>query len=220
MSGVIDTLLVLLLLTNLLVLGTSGLPSAIRIVAAQGVLLGCLALASAASEVGAPLHHWGMGLAGIGLKGLLFPWLMSRAVREVDVRREVEPLVGFVTSVLFGVAALVVSLWVASRLPVPHELESPLLVPAAFTTLLSGLFVIVSRRKALTQVLGYLVLENGVYALGVALIGAEPLIVELGVLLDLLVAVFVFGITIHHINRTFEREDDADVLATLRETAP
>lgn len=220
MSALIDTLLVLLLLTNLLVLGTSGLPSAIRIVAAQGVLLGCLALVGAAAEEGAPLHHWGMGLAGIGLKGLLFPWLMSRAVREVDVRREVEPLVGFVSSVLFGVAALVVSLWVASRLPVPHELESPLLVPAAFTTLLSGLFVIVSRRKALTQVLGYLVLENGVYALGVALIGAEPLIVELGVLLDLLVAVFVFGITIHHINRTFEREDDADVLATLRETAP
>lgn len=219
MNGLVDLLLVMVLLTDLLVLGTSGLPTAIRIVATQGVLLGLLALVGAAADAGAPLHHWGMGLMGIAIKGVVFPLLMQRALREANVRREVEPLVGFSSSLLFGVGALVVALWVSSRLPVPHELRSPLLVPTAFTTLLVGLFVIVSRRKAFTQVLGYLVLENGVYAFGVALIGAEPLVVELGVLLDLLVAVFVFGITIFAINRAFE-SDDAELLATLKEPAP
>ena len=67
--------------------------------------------------------------------------------------------------------------------------------------------LIVSRRKALTQVLGYLVMENGIYAFGVGLVPGTPVLVELGILLDVLVAVFVMGITIFHINREFEHLD-------------
>jgi hydrogenase-4 component E len=84
---------------------------------------------------------------------------------------------------------------------------SPLIVPVALFTSLIGLFVIISRKKALTQVLGYLVLENGIYAFGVGLVHNAPLVVELGVLLDVFVAVFVMGIAIFHINRQFDHID-------------
>jgi hydrogenase-4 component E len=83
-------------------------------------------------------------------------------------------------------------------------------------TILTGLFVICSRRKALTQVLGYLVMENGVCVFGSALAVEAPLPVELGVLLDVSVAVFVMGIVIFHINREFDHID-TDRLSILRD---
>ena len=94
--------------------------------------------------------------------------------------------------------------------------HAPCWCPAALFTILVGLFLIVSRRKALNQVLGYLVLENGIYAFGVAPGAASvPLLVELGVLLDVFVAVFVMGIAIYHINREFDHID-ADQLDRLK----
>jgi hydrogenase-4 component E len=92
---------------------------------------------------------------------------------------------------------------------------SPLIVPVAFFTIMSGLFLIISRKKALTQVLGYLDQENGIYAFGVALVRQQPMLVELGILLDIFVAVFVMGIAMFHINREFD-SIDTDQLSRLR----
>jgi hydrogenase-4 component E len=92
---------------------------------------------------------------------------------------------------------------------------SPLTVPVGLATMLIGLFVIVSRRKAITQVLGYIVVENGIYAVGVALVGGVPLLVELGVLLDVFVAVFIMSIAAYHISREFDHID-VDQLDRLR----
>src|SRR5207249_4545442 len=119
--------------------------------------------------------------------------------------------------VLFA-CSLAGSLWLAGRLALPSPTISPLVVPVALFTMLVGLFLIVSRRKALTQVLGYLVLENAIYAFGVGLVEGTPMVVELGVLLDLFVAVFVMGIAVFHINREFDHID-ADRLSTLRDWA-
>jgi hydrogenase-4 component E len=73
--------------------------------------------------------------------------------------------------------------------------------------MLIGFLVLVSRRKALTQVIGYLVIENGVYVFGQSVAAQMPFLVELGILLDLLVGVFVMGIVIHQINREFDHID-------------
>lgn len=91
-----------------------------------------------------------------------------------------------------------------------------MLIPGAMFTILTGLFIVVSRRKALTQVLGYLVLENGVYVFGSSLAVEEPLLVEMGILLDVLVAVFVMGIVIFQINREFDHID-TDKLSVLKD---
>jgi hydrogenase-4 component E len=82
--------------------------------------------------------------------------------------------------------------------------------------MLTGLVLLIGRKKALTQVIGYLVLENGIFAAGAALIIHQPLLVETGVLLDVFFAVFVFGIAIFHISREFNHID-TDQLAALKD---
>ena len=210
----VEALLVLLTLTSLWLLGSSRLLSCIAAVAAQGVLLGLLPVAAG---LDAPL--WRILLqAGIsfGLKGIVFPLLLLRAARSVDVRREVEPFVGYSASLLIGVGMLALSLFVGRRLPLPVAGAPALLVPAALFMTVTGLFIVVGRRSAIVQALGYLAMENGIAAFGMVLAEQEPLLVEMGTFLDAFVAVFVMGITIFHINREFDHID-ADRLSSLKD---
>ena len=213
MTSTIDLLLMLLMLTNLALLGTSRIVACIRTAAFQGILLGLLTLATHTADLTARVVLLAIG--SMILKAWVFPWLLGRAQREAGVRREVEPYVGFTLSILMGLAAMGASFWLGSRLPPSGPAPSALLAPAAFFTIASGLFLIVSRRNALSQVLGYLVLENGIFAFGVALALEEPFLVEMGVLLDVFVAVFVMGIAIFHINREFDHID-VDRLTVLK----
>ncbi len=212
MSQLVNAILVLLVLTGFWLLSSSRLAACIRAVAIQGVLLGILAVA----VQGGQLSVTGvlLPLTSAGVKGFLLPWLLFRAMREAETAREVEPLISYNLSILSGAVALAVSLWLGERLKLPTQPASSLLVPAAFFTSLVGLLVIVSRRKALTQVLGYLALENGVYAFGAAVALELPVLVELGILLDVFVGVFVMGIAIFHISREFDHID-TDKLASL-----
>jgi hydrogenase-4 component E len=209
-----DVILVLLVLTNLRLLGASRLGASIRTVAVQGILLGALALLA---------HHDHLTMAvllvalgGTALKGVVFPWLLFRALRQAEVQREVEPFVGSILSLLAGVAALGGSLWLARRLSLPEPPNSSLLVAVALFSILAGLFLIITRKKAISQVLGFLVMENGIYAFGVGLVLESPLLVELGVLLDVFVAVLVMGIIIFHISREFDHIDTHE-LSNLRD---
>lgn len=210
----VDLALVSLALTGVLLLGSSRLVRCIRIVAFQGVLLGALTLAVHPHTL--TLRVVILAVAIVALKGAAFPWLLSRVLQDADVRREVEPLVGYVSSMLAGTLGLAVAFWLSGRLPLPLPPISPLVVPVSLFTTLAGLFLIVSRRTALTQVLAYLVLENGIYTFGIGLVEGTPMVVELGVLLDVFVAVFVMGIAIFHINREFDHID-ANQLAALRD---
>jgi len=214
MSTWIDLVLILLVLSDFALLGSSRLGACIRFVAVQGVLLGALTLA--AHEETTSLRPVILAVLSVGLKGAAFPWLLLRALREANIRREIEPFVGYTLSLLIGAVALGSSLWLSSRLPLPTPPVSSLLVPVAFFTSMVGLFLIISRKKALTQVLGYLVLENGIYAFGVGTVQQTPMLVELGVLLDVFVAVFVMGITVFHINRQFDHID-TDRMAVLKD---
>lgn len=205
MSQLINSVLVLLVLTGFMLLGSSRLAACIRVVAFQGVLLGLLAIL---------MQHGEQTVTGVLLplstavvKGLLLPWLLFRAMREAETVREIEPLIGYNLSIIAGSAALVIALWLGQRLRLPTEPPSSLLVPAALFTGLTAMIVIVSRRKALTQVLGYLALENSIYAFGTAIALRLPVLVELGILLDVFVGVFVMGIAIFHISREFEHID-------------
>ncbi|MGD0723929.1 MAG: hydrogenase [Spirochaetia bacterium] len=215
MTTWVEGFLVILMLTNLWLLGSSRLLSCIAAVSVQGVLLGLLPLVIG---IDAPL--WRLILqAGIsiGFKGIALPLLLLRAARSVDVRREVEPFVGYSASLLIGVAVLAVSLFIGLRLPI-HGGDAPLLlVPAALFTALTGLFIIVSRRSAIVQALGYLAMESGIAAFGLALAEQEPLLIEMGTFLDAFVAVFVMGITIFHISREFDHID-ADRLSSLKDS--
>ncbi len=212
-SGV-EAVLAVLVITDLLLLGSSRLRSCIQVAALQGAVVSLLpVLLHGTDGLG---RAWALTVGGMAVKGALFPWLLFRVLREAGVRREVEPFVGHTLSVLVGASSLVFALWVDARLHLPAVLAgSPLTMPVGLATLLVGLFVIVSRRKAVTQVLGYIVVENGIYAVGVVLVGGVPLLVELGVLLDAFVAVFIMSIAAHHISREFDHID-VDQLDRLR----
>jgi hydrogenase-4 component E len=209
----LDAVLVLLLLTDLALLGVSQLASCIRLIALQGILLAVFTLLANAEEL--TLRLVLIALASAGLKGVLFPWLLRRAIREAEIRREVEPFIGFVPSLVLGVLLLALATWLGHRLGAVCPAAMAGLVPAAIFTQFTGLFICVSRRKALSQAVGYLAFDNGIYVFGIAAVGEIPFLVELGMLMDAFVAVFVMGIAIFHINREFDHID-ADKLNLLK----
>jgi hydrogenase-4 component E len=203
MRDTAQVVLLLVVLTDLAVLGTSRLSSCIRGLAAQGLLLGLLPLLIAPQL---SVHAVSLALGTVAVKAVVLPWFLSWAIREAAVRREIEPLVGFIASQLLGAIALALAFAIASRLPLPTA-QQPLLVPVSLATLMIGFIVLTTRRKALTQVVGYLILENGIYLFGLTQTESVPFLIELGVLLDVFVGVFIMGIVVFHINREFDSLD-------------
>jgi hydrogenase-4 component E len=210
----LDAILVLLVLTSLWLLGSSRLQACIQAVAFQGLLLGLIPILSKWPDI--TWHLAAVALASMIIKAVVLPFLLRRAIREANVRNEVDPLVGFTTSLLLGIGIWGLAMHISSRLPLMMPNISPLLVPVAIFTVMTGLLLLVSRNTALMQVIGYLALENGIYAFGWAFAVEDPLLVEMGVLLDVFVAVFVMGITIYHLSREFD-SIETDELASLKD---
>ncbi len=208
MSGASDLLLLLVVVLDIGILASSRLTTCIRGSALQGVALAALPVALSWEGAGTvPLHVGLLALGLLALKAYAIPALLLRALREADVRHEVEPFVSLHVSILLATVLVGISFWLSTVLVLPRPAPSAVIVPAALATLLVGFLVLVSRRQAVTQVVGYLMLENGVYVFGQALMREMPFAAELAILLDLLVGVFVMGIAIHHISRTFEHID-------------
>ncbi|HLG19985.1 MAG TPA: hydrogenase [Bdellovibrionota bacterium] len=216
MTGITDFFLLLVVLIDLYLLATSRMEACIRASALQGLLLAVLLFLFASGGSGVGIHY---GLIGIGtalVKGMLIPLLLRRALRVAKVRREVEPMVSLHVSVFLGVLLVVGGFWLGRTLVFPRPMPTTLLLPAAFSTLFIGFLILVSRKKAITQVVGYLVLENGVFLCGMGLVRDLPFVVELGILLDVLVGVFVMGIAVHHIAHEFD-DIDVGLMVSLRE---
>jgi hydrogenase-4 component E len=213
MSAVFDPLLVSVLLLNLLVLGASRLRAVIGATALQGICLGVLAV-TAHAEITAEVVA--IGVAAIAIKAVVIPRLLYKAMRDAAIVRDVEPLIGLIPSLVIGALGTVFSVIFSQTLPLTPALQGSLILPSSFATVLTGCIVLTTRRKAITQVVGYLILENGIFIMGLALLDALPFLVELGVLLDLFVAIFVMGIIINHVSREFASTDAAE-LASLKE---
>jgi len=221
MTGYADFILLVVLVLDLYVVATSRLASCVHALAFQGVALALLSVALWAPSYkggldGQLLHLALMSVGTLLVKSWVIPQLMLRAIREANVRREVEPFVSLHLSVLIAAVLVGISFWLASVLVLPIPAPTTLLVPVAFATVLVGFLVLVSRKKAVTQVVGYLMLENGIFIFGQTLVRQIPFAVELGILLDLLVGVFVMGIAIHHISRAFDHID-TELLSALKD---
>jgi hydrogenase-4 component E len=193
-------LLLLVVLTDFWVLGTTRMSSVIRAAALQGAILSALPVAL---HPVLSLHTVGLATGTFLVKAILLPAFLHRAIREASVRREVEPVIGFTASLCVGAVAVALSFAIGQRLPLP-EAQTALLVPVALATVIVGLIVLTTRSKALTQVVGYLILENGIYVFGLSQAERVPFLVEVGVLLDVFVGVFIMGIVVFHINREFD----------------
>ena len=209
-----DIFILCLVLADFRLLATSRLAAVIQTTVFQAFSLSAFML-TVAERPWPPLLI-SLAIITLTIKGLILPWLLRRAMREAGVSREIEPIVGYSASVLIGTALLGFSFMIFIPLKASVPVESAFLLPGALFTTLTGLMMIVSRKNALTQVAGYLVMENGVYSFGAALAVEEPLLVEMGVLLDVFVAVFVMGITVYQISREFDHID-TDRLSELKD---
>ena len=209
----LNTIQAIGLLSCFALLGTSRIGACIRWLSLQGIVFGLVPLIL--PDDGLSLRAVLLSAGNIALKGVAFPWLLLRIRARADFSREVDPFVGYIASILFGILALGLSVWLGLEMK-PALARAPfvMLVSSIFLILV-GLFLIISRKKALMQVIGYLVLENGIFLFGVITVVGTPVLVELGVLLDAFVGVFVMGIAIFHINREFGSMD-IDRLTALR----
>lgn len=213
MSDLLNLLIGLAMGLNLVALGSSRLPSLIRVAALQGMVLGVMPLVI---EHEPRAMVFVIAVATVVIKGLVIPALLRRAMRTANIDRDLFPLIGFLPSLLLGAAGMIGAVVLARQLPLLPEHHESLLVAGALASVLAGLLLLIGRSKAISQVCGYLILENGIYLFGLLLIHSTPLLVEGGILLDLTVAVFVIGIIVDRIQRAFDSLDTRK-LTVLRE---
>jgi hydrogenase-4 component E len=213
---VIDILLVAVLILDLLQVATRKLKSAVWLNAAQAALLGFMPLLLTGGEL--EFHIIFMSLAILVVRGVVIPKVLLWSVR-------LAPATATFKSILdpgntLGVSSMLIgfSFAIGLNLPLPKSIPhfSDLLVPTAMATIILGLFMLVIRTQALLQVIGYLTIENGIYLFGLALIRETPVIVEMGILLDVFVGVFVMGIVLFHISQAFDHLDTSE-LSQLRD---
>jgi hydrogenase-4 component E len=210
MNEMVNLLVGLAMGLNLIALGTSRLPALIRAMSVQGVALGIMPVLMGHEA------DWRVGLiaaATVAGKGLLIPTLLRRAMRAAHIEREIDPVIGFIPSLLLGAGATIAAVAFGRMLPLLPEHAGSLLVPGAMASVLTGFVLLIGRAKAISQVCGYLILENGIYMFGLLLIRSTPLLVEAGILLDLTVGVFVIGIIVDRIQRAFDSLDTRKLTA-------
>jgi len=208
-----EFLLALVMLLNFVLLGSGRIHRLIQIAALQGAIISSLSFFGE--------HEFGLrmivlALVALGVKGLLVPYLLLKAFKKLEIKREVEPSIGYVTSILLCAAGTAFAMMIGSQLKVAPGHDSALAVPASLATVFTGFLLLISRRKAITQATGYLILENGITVFGLLMVGGVPFLVETSVLLDLVAGVFVMVIVMNHIHREFTTLDTRQ-LTTLKE---
>jgi len=205
-TGVLDLAAGAFLLAAVLIVWRRDLRAIVRLLAWQGVALAALPIAEGiAQRQGAPVA---VGVVLLLLRGVALPALLGRAVStEDDERRESTPLVNTPASLLITSALTILAYAVTRPIIALHPSTATQAVPAAFAVILIAIFVMVSRRRALSQAVGFLMLDNGITAAAFLITAGVPPIVELGASLDVLFAVFVLGLLTGHLRSTFGGTD-------------
>ena len=196
-----------MLVLQLLMVVQRMLLTTIRLFALQSLMLAAIAGIIAYFHNAAHVY-WVAGLTIVG-KVLYLPWLLNRLVRRIEIEQEIEPLLNSTAS-MFLCGALTLLGYIVARPFTSLERLGNNTLAIAITLLLTGFFLMFNRRKAITQVLALLAVENGVMLAAVALTTyGMPLVVELGIFFDVMVAVMVLGILVYRIRETFASMDVA-----------
>ncbi|NUP45216.1 MAG: hypothetical protein HOY76_51390 [Streptomyces sp.] len=204
------------LLAAVVVLWMRELAMIVRVFALQGVALAAIAVLLGAHEA-----RWDLVGVGVGI-GLLragaLPYLMRRALAAQaagrahdEEARETQPLVNVAASLLTAALLTLLAYAVARPLTELHPTPATRALPVGLAVVLIGFFVLVTRRRALAQVVGFLLLDNGITATAFLATSGVPLIVELGVSFDVLLAVLVLQILTTRVREAFGTTDIDDL---------
>jgi len=194
-----------MLVSLYLMVAQKALVVAIRLYGLQSLLLGAVGVAMGLAEH--RTHLFVTAGLTIALKAIVIPWFLLRVIDRVGIRREIEPFVNVPASLLLCLGLTVVGYRVSLGMAgasqgVPHQV-----VGVALSMVLIGLFLMVTRRKAITQILALLTIENAVFLVAVGATAGMPLVVELGVSFDVILAVLVLGVLVNRIVDRFESMD-------------
>ena len=163
----IEIILAIILLTDIVLVASSRLFHCIKITALQGIAVGLLPLFIWNWANGSPsLQLWITSLVNAGIKGMLLPFLLSKAMRQSAIKRELEPLVGYAASVFIMLIVIVAAFYFSKFMNAPATDICRFTTPTALSTIGAGLFMIIARRKAITQALGFLMFENVISVFG------------------------------------------------------
>jgi hydrogenase-4 component E len=194
-----------MLVTAYLMVGQKALFVAIRLYGLQSLLLGVVAIAMGIAE---DRYHLFVGAAlTIGLKAIVIPWFLMRVVDRIGIHREIEPFLNVPSSLLICLGLTVVGYRVSTGLASGDHGLAHHVTGVSLSMLLMGLFLMVTRRKAVTQILALLTVENAVFLVALGATSGMPLVVELGISFDVILAVLVLGILVHRIVDRFESMD-------------
>jgi len=201
----INLLAALLLLIAFAMLTQRRILSLINLFAWQGAVL---ALSTFVVAYSTAQHHlyYSAGLTLL-LKVILLPYLLHRLIRRLNVRWDVETLINIPTTMLVGIALVIFAFNLAAPISQLAEGITRGLIGIALASVLLSMLMMLTRRKAVSQVVAFLSLENGLFFAATSATQGMPLVVELGIALDVLVATFIFGIFFFQIRETFDSLD-------------
>jgi hydrogenase-4 component E len=206
----------LVLFSSFILLSQARLMAAVHAFAWQGALVGGLTALMAAA-VGDPHLYLSAGLTLL-LKAGLIPWMLLRLVRRLALDRHVEHLGRPALVTLAGVALVVFCYWVVLPIERLELAATRNVIAISLAVVLLGLLMMVTRRQAVSQVIGFMSMENGLFLAAVTSTRGMPLVVELGVAFDVMIAAVLFGLFFLHIREAIDSLD-VDRLNRLAETA-
>jgi len=163
------------------------------------------------------VHHLFISsLLTLTFKVMLLPYILYALMRKLEIKREIESLVNIPGTMLIGIALVIFSYHLTAPITHLSTLVTRSTLAVALATVMLGLLMMVTRSHAVTQIIGFLAMENGLFFAATSATYGMPMVVELGVALDLLIAAFIFGIFFFHISTTFDTLDVAQ-MAKLKE---
>lgn len=201
--GIINKLSGLMLAAAIILVMCSRLSSLVYVYALQSLLLAIIAFCASYSLHAHHLVY--MSYLTFFLKVLVVPWVLLRLIESLTIKREIEPYVSPAVSALIACGLIILAYYYVEEKGFRPEVGylTSYRLSVSMAILLIGFFIMITRKKAITQVIGILVMENGLFLGAIVLTSGMPMVIELGIAFDVLVGILIMGVFVFRLRETF-----------------
>lgn len=215
-SLAIEILAATILVTSFLIVSSRSLIFYVRLFAIQSFLLGLVAFLVAVGY--AETHILIAAVLTVAVKGIVIPYALTKIINRIKVHKEIDFNINITTSLLLCALLVIVADSVAKPILEAQQVGDRAVfrvLPVSIAVMMIGMFIMIARKQAVSQIVGLLTMENGVFLSGLAITHGMPLIVEVGIFFDIFVAVLILGVFVFRINQTFDTIN-MDIIRRLR----